>query len=36
MKKWMSIALLAWSFVYNAHAVLPLPSDLIDPAYAVD
>ncbi len=30
MKKWMSVTLLSWSFIYTAHAVLPLPSNVID------
>lgn len=30
MRKWMSITLLSWFFIYNAQAVLPLPSNLID------
>ena len=30
MKKWISITLLSWSFIYTAQAVLPLPPNLID------
>ncbi|RUR05032.1 phytochelatin synthase family protein [Legionella sp. km772] len=30
MKKWLSIALLSCSFIYNAQAVLPLPANVID------
>ena len=30
MKKWISITLLSWFFIYNVQAALPLPPNLID------